>query len=123
MNLAFAWISTVCVFFLCVTFPVRILLKNKFSKSFFLKSVNSFLRKIHKPLGIVTIIIVFIHCRISFESTGLRSFIGVVLLLLLLIITFSYFIRKIISGVWLKVHQALSLILVLISIYHIFLEF
>lgn len=124
MNFILAWVSGLCVLLLCVIYPIRMILKKyKLSERHWIRRANRFLRRKHKTLGIVTVVVVFLHGRIAFHNSGIRSIVGVVLLLLLVLISLTYCFRYKLSGKWIKAHRILTLILIILMVYHMFLEF
>lgn len=119
-NLFFAWLPTVCILLLIIIYPLRIYCKSKkLSKKHIIFRTNKCLRKIHKPLGIITIVFTFIHCRFSSQKLGLN--IGTICLCFLLVLFVTYIFRKQLKKYWLLLHRLVTVLLIAALILHILL--
>lgn len=118
INLFFAWILMVLIFLLVIIYPLRLCNRHKRPSSFDLISrTNRFLRKVHKELGIVAIILTFLHCRVSSQKLGINT--GTICLLLLLLLWCTYLLRKQLRKQWIILHRLLTVCLVVTLIAHI----
>jgi len=86
--------SSIVVFvILTIIYPLRLCcLKGKLSKTNPISKINHFLRKIHIPLAVSSIIIVLLHCRFSDQWFELN--IGTVCLLFVIFLLLTYLFRK-----------------------------
>lgn len=86
------------------------------------KELNQFLRKFHKPLGIAVIALGAIHGILCFaeNSQAVISIItGVILLLCIIAMARTYFVRTKFKAKWFQMHRHLSIILIVIMVLHI----
>lgn len=124
MDILLSWSSFIIIILCTIIYPLRIIIKYlKLDSSIFIKKVNYILRKNHKILGILSIILVFLHCRVSHRITNIRSGFGIFLLILLILLLLSYLLRKYLGNKWILIHRFLSLILFLGVMFHSFIEF
>lgn len=73
--------------------------------------------------GMAMIPVVYLHCGLAGRISGKRSTFGVALAVLLLLLAVSYLLRKWIGKHWKRLHQFLAAILVMVTLYHSFIEF
>lgn len=119
-NLFFAWLPAICILLLTIIYPIRIFYNHKrLLKTSMIFKANKYLRKIHKQLGILTIIFTFIHCRISSQKLGLN--IGTICLSFLLILLATYIFRKQLKKYWISIHRLVTVLLIIILVLHILL--
>ena len=124
MEAFFSWVSGVLVLMLSVIYPLRVIkMKYKLAEEHPVSRWNNFLRKAHKKLGILSIIFVWMHCSVSGRGTGADSGMGVFLLVLLVLLALSYPLRWLIGNRWMAIHQVLTVILFIGTIFHSFFEF
>lgn len=113
-----AWVTMLGIFLLSIIYPLRkYCTSRKLPVSHLLCRINRFLRKIHKPLGVLIIPITFLHCRFSTQKLGLNF--GTLCLVLLVILLFTYLLRKVLKGRWMKLHRAFTTALWIIVTIHI----
>lgn len=118
VNLILAWIPAIFLILLMVIYPLRLYIRySRQTKINFCFKLNSFLRKIHKELGILTIVLTFLHCRISSQKLGFNT--GTICLALLILLACTYFFRKYFKKKWIIFHRYLTVILVITLITHI----
>ena len=118
LNYIFAWISMIGIVLLFSIYPLRkYLLLNKPKKDSLVIKTNIYLHKYHKSLGIVVLILSFIHCRLSSQKLGFNT--GTFSFILMALLLYSYLARKMLKRKWLKIHRALSVILIVVLILHI----
>lgn len=79
----------------------------------------NWLKKAHSVVGIALIPITIWHCRLAEQATGKNSFLGGILLLLLLVQGFTSMIRKSLGKRWIKLHRLISLLLMVLVLIHI----
>jgi DMSO/TMAO reductase YedYZ heme-binding membrane subunit len=60
---------------------------------------------------------------ISARATGESSILGATLLVLLILLALTFFLRKLLGRHWKRIHQILAAILMAIAIYHSLIEF
>lgn len=120
LPIVIAWIIATGVFLLSVIYPMRIYIKHKLQVNHPISKANKFLRKIHKPLGVVIIPLTFLHCRFSSQKLGLN--IGTALLFILVLLLLSYFFRKLLKSKWMGLHRSLTLALWVLLIVHIIFD-
>lgn len=124
MNLFFSWVSASMVLVLLFLYPIRKLVEKRRARPIStLTAAYQMLRKTHVAMGVLIIPVVYCHCRISARATGERSLFGVILLPLLLLLVATYFLRKPLGPYWKCLHQILAAILMIITVYHSFIEF
>lgn len=124
MDVILSWSSFIIIILCSLIFPLRIMLKySKFNSLNILVKLYYILRKYHKILGFISIFISLIHCRISQNSTGIRSSFGAFLLILLISLALTYKLRKLLGPKWLSIHRFLTIILLLGVMFHSFIEF
>lgn len=124
MEAVLSWGSLVLVVLLSIIYPLRVL-KSKFNLSINhpLSRLNSFLRIAHKKLGGFSILWVWMHCSVSERNTGTDSYIGILLLIMLILLALSYPLRRIVGEKWMLIHRLLTVALLLGSVFHSFVEF
>lgn len=111
LNLTFAWISTVFILLLLILYPLKIYFKT--TKARFI------LNKIHKPLGIIVIPLIFFHCRFSSQNIALNT--GTICLFIVILLFFTYIFRKKLKKFWIKFHRILAIILLITLFSHIYI--
>lgn len=120
LNFIFAWSSTIGLLLLFIIYPLRIYIsRNDIKNRTYLLKVNKLLHKIHKTLGIIILILTFIHCRLSSQKLGVNT--GTLCLILMIFILGSYLFKKQLKNKWLKIHRTLTIILLITIILHIIL--
>jgi hypothetical protein len=123
-NIVLAWLLAVLVVLLMAIWPLRLLCtKGKLKGNVGVKRFRQILRKIHATLGIVTTIIVFMHCRLAEEVTGETSLAGAILLACMLGLCITWFIKRFMPKLWLTLHRGITVIMFLAMIFHSFIEF
>lgn len=124
INLIFSWCSAALVLLLALLYPARKMMqKRKPKPGSAPAAAYNILRKTHLAMGILVVPVVFCHCRISAHATGVRSGFGVVLLVLLILLAMTYFLKKPLGRHWKRLHQILAAVLMAITVYHSFIEF
>jgi hypothetical protein len=123
-NLILSWLSSVLVVLLMIIWPLRILCtKSSYKENRAMKSVWRVLRKIHVPLGIVTTVIVFLHCRLAEEVTGGSSLVGGILLICMLALCLTWTLKRVLKRYWMILHKAITVIMFAALVFHSFIEF
>ena len=123
MNILFACSSTLFALLLLLLYPARKLAAREAKEENGTpKAVYKALRIIHPAIGVLTIPVVFIHCRIAAQAAGESSGLGAVLLILLILLAVSYCLRKPLGRHWKKVHQVLAALFMLLTLCHVVLE-
>ena len=124
MNLFFSSLSAVLVLLLELLYPLRKLVqKQKLKEGGALVTAYKILRKIHIAMGILVIPVVFCHCSLATRAAGRQSLFGALLLVLLLLLALTCFLRKPLGKRWKPLHQWLAALLMGITLYHSFVEF
>lgn len=117
-NMVLAWLPAIFLILLMVIYPLRLYIRHRqLTKTNLCFKVNRLLRKIHKELGVLTIGLTFLHCRISSQKLGLNT--GSICLALIILISCTYFFRKYTKRKWLASHRCLTVILVITLVAHI----
>ena len=124
MTSLLAWGSAILILLLCCIWPLRLICANyKLKKSHSLGKLNHILRKAHCPLGFASIAAVYLHCRVAFHTTGQRSLLGAFLLVVLIALALTGMLRRVIPKHWMRFHQILTVLLVIGTLFHSFIEF
>lgn len=124
MNLFFSCFSAALVLLLELLYPLRKLVqKQKPKEGGALVAAYKILHKVHIAIGILVIPVVFCHCSIATRTADRQSLFGAVLLVLLLLLALTCFLRKPLGKRWKPLHQWLAAILMVITLYHSFIEF
>lgn len=119
-SIILGYILTFCFLLLSILYPVRLYCqKHKLTQTSKLYNFKEFLHNIHKPLGIASVVLTTLHCIISSQHPALNS--GTLCLILVLLILFTYLLRKILKRKWLKYHRILTAILWFTILTHIIL--
>lgn len=119
LNITFAWLSLIIIFLLCSLYPLSKLLENKkyVNNDKIIKLKNT-LKKLHKPLGVLVILIMFIHGKLSGQRPGIEA---ILILLLSILLLVSYCLRKKFPKGWMLLHRSLTALLLIVIIIHILL--
>ncbi|MDD3140768.1 MAG: hypothetical protein PHX08_17605 [Lachnospiraceae bacterium] len=116
-----AWITAIGIMLLSIIYPMRIYVqKYRLRPEHPISKANKFLRKIHKPLGVVIIPFTFLHCRFSSQKMGFNM--GTFLLVLLALLLLNYSCRKLLRSKWIKLHRGLTVLLWSLLIAHILID-
>jgi uncharacterized protein with FMN-binding domain len=120
LNIGFARIATVIALLLVIIYFLRIGNKKFFNnKNELLKNVNKLLRKHHKIMGIVLIIIGLIHGIFSSESVFSFN-LGTASWILSILLGLSFMLRsKFKSKSWMYYHRALTVLFSIVLVLHI----
>lgn len=124
MSAVLSWLSAGLVLILVLLYPARKLVqRRKPAPGSPLAFIYKFLRKTHLAVGVLIIPVVYVHCRLAARESGVRSMLGVILMVLLILLAATYFFRKPLGKHWKRLHQLLAAILIIITMYHSFIEF
>ncbi len=124
VNVILSWLSAALVLLLMVIWPLRLLCtKSRFKNNRVLKPIWRVLRKIHAPLGIITTVIVFMHCSVAERATGVNSLVGAILLVCMLALCLTWFLKRLIPRYWLILHRGITAIMFIAMMFHSFIEF
>jgi DMSO/TMAO reductase YedYZ heme-binding membrane subunit len=74
------------------------------------------LRKIHAPLGIITTMIVFMHCSVAERASGTSSVVGAILLVCMLALCLTWLLKRLIPRYWLKLHRGITVIILIVGL-------
>lgn len=99
---------------------IKIKEKNIYTNAY--RFVLRYVVKYHKIVGIVASISIIVHFLLMYTSRGLSipGLIAAVLMWLIFILgIYGYYINKNVKGSWVKIHRALSFLLILILIFHV----
>lgn len=99
---------------------VKIKEKNKYTNAY--RFIMKYVVKYHKVVGIVASISIIIHFFLMYTYKGLSipGLIAAIIMWLIFILgIYGYYINKNMRGSWVKIHRALSFLLVLIVIFHV----
>ncbi|MCE5284582.1 MAG: FMN-binding protein [Pelosinus sp.] len=118
-DILFARINLLIVLLLCIIYIFRKLIIKHFAKSDgFIQTQYKFLRKHHKVLGILAIILGLIHGLLSSDEMFSLNLVTVSWVLLILL-SFSWYIRVKIKKEWLYYHRGLAALFVGVLFFHI----
>lgn len=120
LNIVFAWLSLAIIVLLCSLFPISKLLENKNDQNHSMSRLKYYLKKLHKPLGVVIIFIMLIHGRLSGQRPGIEA---ILILLISIMLLCSYCLRRKLPKGWKKMHLALTVFLLVAIIIHLFIAF
>ncbi len=124
VNVVLSWLSAALVLLLMVIWPLRLLCtKSRFKNNRALKAIWRVLRKIHAPLGIITTVIVFMHCSVAERATGVNSLVGAILLVCMLAMCLTWLLKRLIPRYWLILHRGITVIMFIAMMFHSFIEF
>ncbi len=120
LNIFSAWVLSVCILALSIVYPLRLFCqKKKLNTNSFIYCSYKFLRKTHKSLGILVILMALFHCRLSSQHLGFNT--GTICFFLSILIFGTYFFKKRFKSKWLQLHRHLTILLWLLIIIHIIL--
>ena len=119
LNIGFAWIAVAFSIILAIVYSTRKMIEKSASKSFWIR-LNRSLRKYHKELGYLLIVVSALHGLLSSDelfSLNLGTYAWIFSILLAL----SYWLRKPLSHYqnWMKVHRYLTVFFLLFMLWHI----
>lgn len=113
---------TVSVLFvlLCIIYPLGMLKFSDTAREKKRKSMDRSLRKIHKKMGIWIIVIALLHGIAEIKVGNLEGMAsGKICFLLLILLFFSYGLKRFLKEKWMIVHRILAVITVIAVIIHI----
>ena len=121
LNMILLWFVTLCIVLLSLNYPVRKYCQRRCpaSRDISYKGYR-FLRKSHRVLGILTIILTFLHCRLSSAGPGMN--IGKISFLILLLMFIIHLFRNTMKKKWIILHRMLAVLLWVTIIVHIVQE-
>jgi hypothetical protein len=123
-NFILSWLSAILVLLCAAIWPLRkICAKHGQEDKRLVKKIWLFLRKIHIPLGLLTTAVVFLHCRMAFEISERRSFLGGILLVCMLGLCATGFMKRLLPRYWIRLHRGITAIMFIILFIHCFIEF
>lgn len=118
LNLILAWAAMIIVFIMAIIYFLRVL--NKKKKIVWIKKLNRFLRRHHKELGIVLIIVGLVHG--IFSSDKILDFnLGTVSWIASILIGLSFMFRSMFKPkkFWITAHRFLTVLFVALLVFHI----
>lgn len=118
IDITFAWVALILSFLLVVIWALRLICKNK--KPRFLYSVNRWLRKHHKLIGILMIATALIHGLFSSDALLSLNW-GTATWIVSILLGLSFFLRKKLNmkKTWMTYHRLLTFAFVVLIIVHI----
>lgn len=118
LNFVFAWLSVFCIIMTLIKVIFRILAQKTNVDAF--KKINISLMKTHFMFGNLAIFFGLVHGLYSSESLFSIN-LGTIALLIIILLKVSFSLRKVsfINKLWLKIHQVLSITLIVITILHV----
>ena len=113
MYIFMGWFS----FFLSVLLLVRYITRKKK-----MIRLTSYLKKLHKPLGITLLLATFLHgvnaISVNFESK-IAILLGMLSFILIVIMIVSFILRKKLKAKWFKIHSKCAVIFLFVFLAHI----
>ena len=98
LNILLSVTATVLFVLLCVIYPLGILRFSEKSKEKQRKSVDCFLRKIHKKMGVWIIVVSLLHGIVEIKAGNLDGmFSGKICFLLLILLWLSYGLKRVLK--------------------------
>ncbi len=123
VSIILPWVTAILVLLLMALWTMRLICtKSRFENNRTLKTIRRILRKIHAPLAIVALIVVYFHCSVAERVTGESSLMGAILLLCMLAMCLTGLLKRLIPRYWLMLHRVITVIMLIILIFHIFIE-
>lgn len=120
LNILLSVTATVLFVLLCVIYPLGILRFSEKSKEKQRKSVDCFLRKIHKKMGVWIIVVSLLHGIVEIKAGNLDGmFSGKICFLLLILLWLSYGLKRVLKEKWMIVHRILAVLTVIAVIVHV----
>lgn len=121
LNTILPWLLTLCIVLLSLNYPLRRYCQNnRASAGDVFYVFYKFLRKSHRLLGILVIILTFLHCRFSSAVSGTNM--GKICFLILLLMFIIHLFRNRMKKKWIIIHRALAVLLWIAIIVHIVQE-
>ncbi|MDO5793417.1 MAG: hypothetical protein Q4Q00_04380 [Turicibacter sp.] len=123
ISIRFAWISIALLIFTALKYITR--RSGKYS-------INSFFRKYHIVAGILMIITGFLHgifagndITTTFKDVQIASKfftlnLGTICFIILLLLWITYLLRRRLKKIWIIFHRRLTILLILLTILHIY---
>lgn len=120
MNLGFAWIAVVLSAVLAVVYVTRRLSKGNSKAAGIFKAINASLRKRHKEMGILLIVVGLIHGLLSTKSV-FEFNIGTVSWIVSILLGLNFMLRKSLSRYrgWMYYHRILTGVFLLTILLHV----
>lgn len=123
-NFILSWLSVVLFLLSAVIWPLRLVcMKRGFKGVQSLKVSWLFLKKMHIFLGLATMLVMFLHCRVAFGVSGKRSFLGGILLLCMLGLCVSGVLKRALPQYWIYIHRGITVLMFVVLVVHCFIEF
>lgn len=120
LNILLSVTATVLFVLLCVIYPLGILRFSEKSKEKQRKSMDCFLRKIHKKMGVWIIVVSLLHGIVEIKAGNLDGmFSGKICFLLLILLWLSYGLKRVLKEKWMIVHRILAVLTVIAVIVHV----
>lgn len=120
-NILFAWVAIILGVFLSAIWLIKFIQK-KIQKTYardFIKRINKSLRKNHINLGYLFLISLVIHGILS--SYPLISFnYGTISIIIWMLLWYTFVKKMDIGNIWIQKHRELTIVLIVITILHIF---
>lgn len=90
------------------------------------KTINQFLRKLHKPLGLAVIGISALHgiiCFVRKPQFTIQNVTGILLFVLIIALALTFYARARLKAKWFKLHRIVAVVLVILMIIHVAVSF
>jgi len=121
IKIILAWITALNIVLLSVIYPLRkYATKRKLTKAHPICRCNHFLRKVHVPLGLLTIPLTFLHCRFSSQKLGLNM--GTICLAFLFLLLLTYVLKRQLKSKWIFLHRIFTGLLWVVLLAHIVID-
>lgn len=120
LDFGFAWISILLAALLSVIYLLRVFLRRNDGGPAFLKTINKFLRKHHKLLGILLVVTGVVHGLFSSQSVFSLN-LGTAAWILSILLGLNFYFRKRFARKpgWIVYHRFLTAAFLLILVFHI----
>lgn len=119
LNILLSVTATVLFVLLCVIYPLGILRFSEKSKEKQRKSVDCFLRKIHKKMGVWIIVVSLLHGIVEIKAGNLDGMFSGKSVFYLILLWLSYGLKRVLKEKWMIVHRILAVLTVIAVIVHV----
>lgn len=109
---AFILISLACIY------PLRkFAFKKRYPDSHPIVRLEAFLRRNHKKIGILLIVVTILHAKLTHQM----SIIGMILFIVSILIGLTYCLKRVMKCHWLTLHRWLTVLALVLLVAHIFI--